>query len=159
MITVENCLPLLLGWVCYTLITVFLEGLCSCYFPFLLSARFYYTIKSPTLRSILISPQRTRDKGSKTAPKDRNKLPLLGCIYCVVTFLWLFCEIIVILLVFVLAVLKSDFLYSQIMSSLISILEFLFVNKFFLIFIAGMPVLYMVDYSLGLRRWQKRQSR
>ena len=158
MITVENCLPLIIGWVCYTLIAIVLEGLCSCYFPFLLSAKFWHTIKNPKLRSILISSRRTRAEDSETAPEDRDKLPLLGCIYCAVAFPWLFCEIVIILVVFALVLLKSDFLHSPFMTDLISICEFLFVNKYFWIFITGMPLLYQIDYFLGLRRWQKRRK-
>ena len=112
----------------------------------------------PKLRSILISSRRTRAEDSETAPEDRDKLPLLGCIYCAVAFPWLFCEIVIILVVFALVLLKSDFLYSPFMTDLISICEFLFVNKYFWIFITGMPLLYQIDYFLGLRRWQKRRK-
>ena len=159
MITIENCLPPIMGWVCFAIIAILLENLCSCYFPFLLSAKFYYRVRSKKLRGILISPRRTRSKDSETAPEDRNKLPLLGCIYCVVIFPWLFCEIVILLIVLALVLLESDFLYSPFVTNLISICEFLFVNECFWIFIAGMPLLYMIDYSLGLRRWQKHQKR
>ena len=159
MITIENCLPPIMGWFCFAIIAILLERLCSCYFPFLLSARFYVTIKSPKLCDILISPYRNRESSSQTAYEDRNKLPLLGCIYCAVIFPWLFCEIVILLIVLALVLLKSDFLYKPFMTNLISICEFLFVNQYFWIFIAGMPLLYMIDYSLGLRRWQKRQKR
>ena len=81
MITVETCLPLVLGTFCELLIAYFLEQLCSCYFPFLLSAKCYYVIKIRWLRTILISPQITRSSEGKTAFEDRNKLPLIGCIY------------------------------------------------------------------------------
>ena len=159
MITIENCLPLIMGWVCFAIISILLEGLCSCYFPFLLSSKFYYRVRNKKLQSILISPRRTRSKDSETAPEDRNKLPLLGCIYCAVIFPWLFCEIVILLIVLALVLLESDFLYSPFMTNLISICEYLFVNECFWIFIAGMPLLYMIDYSLGLRRWQKHHKR
>ena len=159
MITIENCLPLIMGWVCFAIISILLERLCSCYFPFLLSSKFYYRVRNKKLQSILISPRRTRSKDSETAPEDRNKLPLLGCIYCAVIFPWLFCEIVILLIVLALVLLESDFLYSPFMTNLISICEFLFVNECFWIFIAGMPLLYMIDYSLGLRRWQKHHKR
>ena len=159
MITIENCLPPIMGWVCFAIIAILLENLCSCYFPFLLSSKFYYRVRNKKLQSILISPRRTRSKDSETAPEDRNKLPLLGCIYCAVIFPWLFCEIVILLIVLALVLLESDFLYSPFMTNLISICEYLFVNECFWIFIAGMPLLYMIDYSLGLRRWQKHQKR
>ena len=90
---------------------------------------------------------------------DRNKLPLMGCIYCVVVFSWIFCEILISLLFLILAVLESEFIYSQFMTELKSFEEMLFLNHYFLLLMAGMPVLYRLDYSLGLRRWQKRQKR
>lgn len=155
----ETCIGILISWPFFAIPTILLERLCSCYFPFLLSAKFYYRVRSKKLRGILISPRRTRSKDSETAPEDRNKLPLLGCIYCVVIFPWLFCEIVILLIVLALVLLESDFLYSPFVTNLISICEFLFVNECFWIFIAGMPLLYMIDYSLGLRRWQKHQKR
>ena len=155
----ETCIGILISWPFFAIPTILLERLCSCYFPFLLSAKFYYRVRSKKLRGILISPRRTRSKDSETAPEDRNKLPLLGCIYCVVIFPWLFCEIVILLIVLALVLLESDFLYSPFVTNLISICEFLFVNECFWIFIAGMPLLYMIDYSVGLRRWQKHQKR
>ena len=95
MITVETCLPLVLGTFCELLVAYFLEQLCSCYFPFLLSAKCYYVIKIRWLCTILISPQITRSSEGETAFEDRNKLPLIGCIYCIVVFPWIFCEILI----------------------------------------------------------------
>ena len=159
MITVEVCLPLVLGTFCKLLIAYFLEQLCSCYFPFLLSAKYYYVIKIRWLRTILISQQITRSSEGKTAFEDRNKLPLMGCIYCIVVFSWIFCEILISLLFLILAVLESEFVYSQFITELKSFEETLFLNHYFLLFMGGMPVLYRLDYSLGLRRWQKHQKR
>jgi hypothetical protein len=159
MITIEACLFSIMGWGGFAIIAILLERLCSCYFPFLLSARFYVTIKKPKLCNILISPYRNRESSSQTAYEDRNKLPLSGCIYCAVIFPWLFCEIIILLIVLVLVILKSDFLYSPFMTNLISICVFLYTNEYFWIFIAGMFLLYQIDYSLGLRHWQKCQKR
>lgn len=155
----ETCIGILISWPFFAIPTILLERLCSCYFPFLLSAKFYYRVRSKKLRGILISPRRTRSKDSETAPEDRNKLPLLGCIYCVVIFPWLFCEIVILLIVLALVLLESDFLYSPFMTHLISICEVLFLNECFWIFITVMPLLYMIDYSLGLCRWQKHQKR
>lgn len=55
----------------------------SCYFPFLLSAKYYYVIKNPLLCKILISTQLNRSPKSKTRLEDRNKLPLVALIYYV----------------------------------------------------------------------------
>ena len=159
MITVETCLPLVLGTFCELLIAYFLEQLCSCYFPFLLSAKYYYVIKTRWLRTILISTQITRSSEGKTAFEDRNKLPLIGCIYCIVVFPWIFCEILISLIFLILAFLESEFVYSPFITELKSFEEMLFLNKYFLLFMVGMPVLYRLDYSLGLRRWQKHHKR
>ena len=159
MITIENCLPPIIGWVCSVVVAVILENLCSCYFPFLLSSKFYYQVRNKKLQSILISPQRTRSKDSETAPEDRNKLPLLGCVYCIVVFLWLLSELIIVLLFLILNISKSNFVLSPFMNILKDICFFLFTSHYFWIFIAGMPLLYMIDYSVGLRRWQKHHKR
>ena len=150
MITVETCLPLVIGWGCYMLITLFLERLCSCYFPFLLSSKYYITVKNSWLCGVLISPRRTRSKESETAVEDSNKLPLCGCVYCIVAVPWLCCELIILLGVLFLAIFESDFLYSPFMTNMITVCEFLYVNKYYWLFIAGMPILYMLDYSIGL---------
>lgn len=56
-------------------------GVLSCYFPFLLSAKYYYVVKTPILRKILISTQLNRSSKSKTRIEDRNKLPIIGLVY------------------------------------------------------------------------------
>lgn len=151
--SIETCLCVLLfGWIWKAITIIFLERLCSCYFPFLLSEKFYYIVKNPKLCSVLISPRRTRTKDSETAPKDRNKLPFLGCIYCIVAFPWLFLEFIIPFSFLILGIIGSDFIYSQFMSSLRNMCLFLYTNIYFLIFITGMPILYTLDYSIGLRR-------
>ena len=159
MITVETCLPLVLGTFCELLVAYFLEQLCSCYFPFLLSAKCYYVIKIRWLRTILISTQITRSSEGETAFEDRNKLPFIGYIYCIVVFPWIFCEILISLIFLILAILESDFVYSPFMTELKSFEEMLLLNNYFLLFMIGMPVLYRLDYSLGLRRWQKHHKR
>ena len=121
MITVEVCLPLVLGTFCKLLIAYFLEQLCSCYFPFLLSAKCYYVIKIRWLRTILISPQITRSSEGKTAFEDRNKLPLIGCIYCIVVFPRIFCEILI--SIFFVISFKMPFFISSSSSSPASILS------------------------------------
>ena len=155
----ETCIGILISWPFFAIPTILLERLCSCYFPFLLSAKFYYRVRSKKLRGILISPRRTRSKDSETAPEDRNKLPLLGCVYCIVVFLWLLSELIIVLLFLILYISKSNFVLSPFMNILKDICFFLFTSHYFWIFIAGMPLLYMIDYSVGLRRWQKYHKR
>lgn len=56
----------------------------SCYFPFLLSAKYYCVIKNPLLCKILISTQLNRSPKSKTRIEDRNKLPLIALIYYII---------------------------------------------------------------------------
>ena len=155
MITVETCLPLVLGTFCELLIAYFLEQLCSCYFPFLLSAKCYYVIKIRWLRTILISPQITKSSEGKAALGARIRLPLIGCIYCIVVFPWIFCEILISLIFLILAFLESEFVYSPFITELKSFEEMLFLNKYFLLFMVGMPVLYRLDYSIGIDRYFK----
>ena len=117
--SIETCLCLIFfGWIWEVMVAIFLERLCSCYFPFLLSAKFYYRVRSKKLRGILISPRRTRSKDSETAQEDRNKLPLLGCVYCIVVFLWLLNELIIVLLFLILNISKSNFVLSPFMNIL-----------------------------------------
>ena len=53
----------------------------------------------------------------------------MGCIYCVVVFSWIFCEILISLLFLILAVLESEFIYSQFMTELKSFEEMLFLTS------------------------------
>ncbi len=153
--TVETCVLLLVASLGMLMATYFSEQLCSCYYPFLLSAKYYVTIKNPRLRSILISPMLTRSTDSKTAFADRDKLPLCGCIHCIITIPWIFCEIIIILLALVLAVLGSGLIYSSWMTDLMDVYARLYTSKFYLIFIALMPIVHRLDYSIGMNRGSK----
>ena len=155
MITFETCLPAVLGWFSYLIATIFLEKLCASYYPFLLSAKYYITIKNPRLRSILLSISITRSMDSKTAAEDRDKLPLCGCIYCIVAFPWLFFEMIIIFMVFLLVILGSDLVYSPFMSALIDICGLLFTSKYYWLFVALMPIVHRLDYSIGMNRYFK----
>lgn len=53
----------------------------SCYFPFLLTARFYFTIKNPQLCRLLLSDGFNRSGSTRTRLEDRNKMPFLGVVY------------------------------------------------------------------------------
>ena len=92
------------------------------------------------------------------AGRERGASPL-GCVYCIVAFPWLLSELIIVLLFLILNISKSNFIISPFMNILKDICFILFTSHYFWIFIAGMPLLYMIDYSLGLCRWQKRQKR
>lgn len=155
----ETCLGILISWPFFAIPAVLLERLCSCYFPFLLSSKFYLTIHLPNLQNILISPQLTRPAASQTSPEDRNKLPLWGCVYCAVALPWLLSELIITITFLFLNLIGSNIIFSPLMAGLKSICFFLFTNRYFWIFLVAMPVFYRIDYSLGLRRWQKRQMR
>lgn len=56
-------------------------GMLSCYFPFLLSAKYYCRVKPPALRKLLISDRLNRSASSKTRLEDRDKLPAVGAVY------------------------------------------------------------------------------
>lgn len=153
--TLESCLCVLFAVLGKTVAALLLERLCSCYFPFLLSARYYYPIWNRRLQTLLISPQRTRSADSQTAPRDRNKLPLLGVLYCAVIIPWLLCELSLALwfTLLCLAGLGADSV--PLTDDLMELFEFLFLSPFFWIFIAVMPILSELDYSLGLWRHLK----
>lgn len=61
----------------------------TCYYPFLLSHKFYITVKNPKLQKILVSDQFNRNKSSQTKHEDRNKMAVLGFIHYVIQFLLL----------------------------------------------------------------------
>lgn len=56
----------------------------SCYYPFLLSARFYCVVNHPILQKILISTQLTRSQNSRTRIEDQNKLSAIGLLYYII---------------------------------------------------------------------------
>lgn len=152
---VEACACLLAAWTFFAAAAVFLERLCSCYFPWLLTARFYCRIKNPVLRGLLISPQRTRSPDSKTAPGDRDKLPLLGCVYCAVAVPWFLFGFILLLLLLVWGLTGSELACSPLAERMEQAACFLFTCPLLWIFMAGMPILSSLDYSIGLRCWRK----
>ena len=156
---IETCIGILMSLPFFIIPTILLERLCSCYFPYLLSAKIYYTVKNRRLQNLLIAHQRTRSADSKTKREDQNKLPFIGCIYCAVTFPWLLSEIIIVLLFLILNIIKPGFVVSPFMNILKNICFLLFTSYYFWVFAVSMPLLYLADYSLGLRRWQKRQKR
>lgn len=156
---VETCIGILISWPFFAIPTILLERLCSCYFPYLLSAKFYLTIKNKRLQNFLIAHQRTRSADSKTKQEDRNKMPFIGCIYCMVTFPWLLSELIIVLLFLIHNIIRPSVVVSPFMNILKNICFFLFTSYHFWVFAVSMPLLYLADYSLGLRRWQKRQKR
>lgn len=155
MITLETSLPLVLGWFSLLIATHFSEKLCASYYPFLLSAKYYITIKNPRLRSILISVMLTRSLDTKTAFEDRDKLLLCGCIHCIVTIPCLFCEMIIIFTRLILVILGSDLVYSPFMTDLMDIFVLLFTSKFYWLFIALMPTVHRLYYSIGMQRYFK----
>ena len=53
----------------------------SCYYPFLLSRRFFFRVKHPRLQRLLISEQKNRSSSTRTRLEDRDKMSLLGAIY------------------------------------------------------------------------------
>ncbi|MCI8538786.1 MAG: hypothetical protein HFF18_09045 [Oscillospiraceae bacterium] len=153
--TLEGCLCVLFAVLGKTMAALLLERLCSCYFPFLLSARYYYPIRNRRLQALLISPQRTRSADSQTAPRDRNKLPLLGFLYCAVILPWLLCELALVLWFTLLCLLGLGTASVPLTDDLKELFESLFLSSFFWIFIAVMPLLSALDYSLGLRLHSK----
>ena len=80
-----------LEWWIYPLLSLFLSFSVfvggqsnTCYYPFLLSHKFYIIVKNPKLQKILISNQLNRSKSTQTRPEDRNKMAVLGIIHYVI---------------------------------------------------------------------------
>ena len=80
-----------LEWWIYPLLSLFLSFSVfvggqsnTCYYPFLLSHKFYIIVKNPKLQKILISDQLNRSKSTQTRPEDRNKMAVLGIIHYVI---------------------------------------------------------------------------
>ncbi len=53
----------------------------SCYYPFLLSRRFFFRVKHPRRQRLLISEQKNRSSGTRTRLENWDKMSLLGIIY------------------------------------------------------------------------------
>ena len=132
-----------------------MSSVCSCYYPFLLSWRAYYVVKSRRIQKILISAQRNRSSGSKTSPEDRNKMALLGCIGWLITLIWALCF-------------GPLLIYLRIMDMILPRAESLalankwtplFMSLFrieYLYFFALIFVLYQLDYFIGKRIHSKK---
>lgn len=156
--SMESIFIIFVACVFLSIITGFLAYLCSCYYPTLLTAKFYYEVKNHRLQNFLISPQRNRDASSKTATIDRNKLPLIGCICWLTNFL---CTISTLSILLCLSVMKI-FLPNAEVSMLADIVEPLFMavlNFKYYAFLALMPVLYQLDYSIGKYLFTRKNHR
>lgn len=70
-----------LSWLLLGPLMFFTGRIFSCYYPFLLSRKYYITIKNARLQNLLISDQKNRSKSTKTQVEDRNKMSIVGIIY------------------------------------------------------------------------------
>ena len=131
-----------------TLSTGLFSSICSCYFPFLLSWRAYYVVKSKRMQEILISEKRNRSKDSKTAPEDRNKMAFWGCIGWITTVLWTICFVPLLIYLYVMGIILP---YEESMALLEqwSPLFMFFFRMEYLYFFGLIFILYQLDYSIG----------
>mgnify|MGYP003376246493 FL=1 len=81
----DNFLSWLFAWIWISSMAIPIGRSCSLYFPYLVTGKIYYTVKSEKLQRFFISTYLNRGNPNATDPKDRDKLPLLGCIYYIVS--------------------------------------------------------------------------
>lgn len=125
-----------------------IASICSCYFPYLLSWRAYYVVKSKRMQEILISEKRNRSRDSKTAPEDRNKMAFLGCICWLVNFFWTVSTYSILIYFYVMSIILP---YEESVAFLErwSPLFMCFFRMEYLYFFCLIFILYQLDYSIG----------
>lgn len=141
----ETFLLILFVWIGLTVISFFAGRGCSCYFPYLISAKVYYTVKHSKWQKIFISRYPNRTLDVKTSHEDKDKLPLLGCVYYSITIF--------------LTLIGSISLIGFQISSIVAETPFYFLGNLFstilniyIPIIAVLAFLYRLDYYLGKRR-------
>ena len=114
----------------------------TCYYPFLLTRKFYIVIKNPKLQKILISDQLNRNRSSRTRLEDRNKLPIHGFVHYIIQSLLL--GTLFILELYLIISKMTDIAFNMAFFDEIW-------SKFTLVLFAFFPisaVLYLIDYGL-----------
>lgn len=115
----------------------------SCWFPFLLSAKWYIRIPNRILRSVLLFGRSNWDRTVKVAPEDRDKMSLTGA----VTYLVLGADSLgVLILGIVLTACQLSPLWEARLSGLYMVL-----GKGYLLLAVGAFLLGCVDYYTGRR--------
>lgn len=132
-----------------------IASICSNYFPWLLSWRAYYVVKSKRMQKLLISGQVNKNRDTRTAPEDRNKMAFVGfvmwganLIFTVVT--WSI-SIFSIVMEFFLSNAEAEALAERVDPFLLC-----FLNMKYFCFISIMPILYLLDYGIGKYFYFKR---
>lgn len=142
----------LFAWIWISALAIPIGRACSLYFPYLVTAKIYYTIKSKRLQTFFISTYLNRSLPNATDAKDRNKLPLLGCIYYAIG----------IPLVTVAYIALIGFqISSVILSEPLWIFDRIFgiVAPTYCLFAPVMALLYRLDYGIGKRIHDKERTK
>lgn len=145
----------LITCISFSAIIGLIASICSNYFPWLLSWRAYYVVKSKRMQKLLISGQFNRNRDTRTAPEDRNKMAFVGfvmwganLIFTVAT-----CSILIFLLVMSLFLSNTEVIA---LAERVAPLLFCFLNMEYFCFISIMPILYLLDYGIGKYFYFKR---
>ena len=144
----ESFILVFFSCIIFTVIVSFFASICSNYFPCLLSRRVYYVVKNKRLQKILISEQRNRSQDSKTAPEDRNKMALVGCVMWLINLSWTVITWSTVIYLFVMGLFLSDVEAEALVNQVQPFFLHLF-NMKYLYFIAIVFVCYQLDYSIG----------
>ena len=131
-----------------TVLVGFFASICSCYYPFLLSRGAYYVVKSKRMQKILISAQCNRSPDSKTAPEDRNKMALLGCVLWIINLIWTVITWSTVIYLFVMEFFLSN-TEAEALADQVDPFLLCFLNIKYIYFIAIMFLFYQIDYAIG----------
>ena len=141
----ESPVESLFVWIFCIIATILTGKACSTYFPYLLTSKIYYKVKTKRFQKIFMRQYLNRTLSPAVADEDRNKLPLLACIWYAISFPMVTIGFLIFLLVQI-----DIIVYSF---SIVYYIERMFAVSFpfYLILMPVVMILYRIDYNLGKR--------
>lgn len=132
-------------WIVLIIASILTGSSSSAYFPCLLTSKIYYEVKPNRFQKFFMSPYLNRTLSPAVADEDRNKLPLLACIWYAISFLMLTVGF------FFFLVVQIDVIVCRF--PIVYFIERIFAVAFpfYLILMPVIMILYRIDYDLGKR--------
>ena len=144
----QSYIIVFIGCIIFTITIGLVASMCSCYYPWLLSWRAYYVVKSERMRKILLSGQYNRDRATRTAPEDRNKMALVGCVMWAGNLFFTVGTWSILIFLIVTALFLSN-AEARALGERAEPFFYFFFNKKYFYFMFGVPVLSLLDFWIG----------
>ena len=144
----ESLIIAFTGCIIFTVLAGLVASGCSCYFPWLLSWRAYHVVKSEHIRKFMILRQLNRNKSTRTADEDRNKMAFVGCVMWAAVLIFTVATWPVLIFLIILRLFLPDATMMALGDQVDPYL-LLFFNPKYIYFTFSMPLFYLPDYLIG----------